>query len=98
MGPGELKFLSFLFFVACLVLLISTFIRTNYKNGNCYGDGASGCGVSLQGTDCTISGNDIWFDYQNIRSIGGCKKCGSFHRKDKCLITVNYVSGCKNIF
>jgi hypothetical protein len=70
---------------------------TNYPNGLCYGDGTSGCGVFVQGTNCKISGNDMWMDYQNIRNIGGCKKCGSYHREDKCLVTINYVSGCKNV-
>lgn len=42
--------------------------------------------VSIYGTNSSISGNDMWNDYQNIRSIGDCKKCGSFHREDGCLL------------
>ncbi|PKX91136.1 uncharacterized protein P174DRAFT_423979 [Aspergillus novofumigatus IBT 16806] len=66
-------------------------------SGNCWGDQIRGCGVFIQGdAHCSISGNDIWNDYQNIRNIGGCKRCGSFHREDGCLITINYVYSCDN--
>ncbi|EPS26948.1 hypothetical protein PDE_01888 [Penicillium oxalicum 114-2] len=64
--------------------------------GNCWGDNVRGCAVFIQGANCSISGNDLWNDYQNIRNVGGCKKCGSFHRGDGCLITINYVSDCDN--
>ncbi|PLB46596.1 hypothetical protein P170DRAFT_498546 [Aspergillus steynii IBT 23096] len=67
------------------------------QSGNCWGDQTRGCGVFIQGDDsCSISGNDLWNDYQNIRNIGGCNKCGSFHRDDGCLITINYVYQCDN--
>ena len=65
--------------------------------GNCWGDGTRGCGVFIQGgTKCEISGNDMWHAYQDIRNVGGCDKCGSWHRADGCLVTINYVSGCNN--
>ncbi|KAJ5475502.1 hypothetical protein N7539_007789 [Penicillium diatomitis] len=64
--------------------------------GNCWGDQTRGCGVFIQGNNCSISGNDLWNDYQNIRNVGGCKKCGSFHRPDGCLVTINYVYTCDN--
>lgn len=38
----------------------------------------------------------MWEAYQNIRNIGGCSKCGSFHRDDGCLVTINYVYQCDN--
>ncbi|RAL02336.1 uncharacterized protein BO80DRAFT_472333 [Aspergillus ibericus CBS 121593] len=66
------------------------------QSGNCWGDQTRGCGVFIQGQNCSISGNDLWNDYQNIRNIGGCKKCGSFHRDDGCLVTINYVYNCDN--
>ncbi|PYI01181.1 hypothetical protein BO78DRAFT_436345 [Aspergillus sclerotiicarbonarius CBS 121057] len=66
------------------------------QSGNCWGDQTRGCGVFIQGDNCSISGNDLWNDYQNIRNVGGCKKCGSFHREDGCLVTVNYVYDCSN--
>ncbi|KAE8395561.1 Spherulation-specific family 4-domain-containing protein [Aspergillus alliaceus] len=67
------------------------------QSGNCWGDQTRGCGVFIQGdASCSISGNDLWNDYQNIRNIGGCSKCGSFHREDGCLITINYVYQCDN--
>ncbi|KAL3451137.1 Spherulation-specific family 4-domain-containing protein [Aspergillus insuetus] len=66
-------------------------------SGNCWGDQTRGCGVFIQGySSCKISGNDMWNAYQNIRNIGGCSKCGSFHRNDGCLVTVNYVYQCDN--
>ncbi|KAL3473266.1 Spherulation-specific family 4-domain-containing protein [Aspergillus californicus] len=60
-------------------------------SGNCWGDQVRGCGVFIQGDGCRISGNDMWNAYQNIRDVGGCAKCGSFHRDDGCLVTINYV-------
>ncbi|KAH7383114.1 Spherulation-specific family 4-domain-containing protein [Cadophora sp. MPI-SDFR-AT-0126] len=67
---------------------------TSVSDGSCHGNGVQYCGVFIQGAGCTISGNDMWNDYQNIRDIGGCKRCGSYHRSDGCLVTVNYVSSC----
>ncbi|KAF2223372.1 Spherulation-specific family 4-domain-containing protein [Elsinoe ampelina] len=65
------------------------------KTGNCWGDGASsGCGVFIQGSNCQISGNDIWHDYQNIRDLGGCKRCGSYYREDGCRVAIDFVSTC----
>ncbi|KAH7393616.1 hypothetical protein BKA64DRAFT_578181, partial [Cadophora sp. MPI-SDFR-AT-0126] len=52
------------------------------------------CGVFLQGTDCSMSGNNMWKTYQALRKLGGCKKCGSYHQENGCLFTVNYVSSC----
>ncbi|KAL3492448.1 Spherulation-specific family 4-domain-containing protein [Aspergillus germanicus] len=65
-------------------------------SGNCWGDQVRGCGVFIQGDGCRISGNDMWNAYQNIRDVGGCAKCGSFHRDDGCLVTINYVYSCDN--
>ncbi|KAE8371195.1 Spherulation-specific family 4-domain-containing protein [Aspergillus bertholletiae] len=62
------------------------------QSGNCWGDQTRGCGVFIQGdASCSISGNDLWNNYQNIRNIGGCSKCGSFYREDGCQITIDYV-------
>ncbi|KAE8358366.1 Spherulation-specific family 4-domain-containing protein [Aspergillus caelatus] len=67
------------------------------QSGNCWGDQTRGCGVFIQGdASCSISGNDLWNDYQNIRNIGGCSKCGSFYREDGCQITIDYVYECDN--
>ncbi|RDW70549.1 uncharacterized protein DSM5745_08060 [Aspergillus mulundensis] len=66
-------------------------------SGNCWGDQTRGCGVFIQGdSTCTISGNDMWNAYQDIRNIGGCSKCGSWRREDGCLVTINYVYQCDN--
>ncbi|RAH50969.1 uncharacterized protein BO95DRAFT_438227 [Aspergillus brunneoviolaceus CBS 621.78] len=66
------------------------------QSGNCWGDLTQGCGVFIQGQSCSISGNEMWNAYQNIRNIGGCKNCGSYHRKDGCRVTVDYVYQCDN--
>ncbi|PYH68086.1 uncharacterized protein BO88DRAFT_426729 [Aspergillus vadensis CBS 113365] len=52
----------------------------NSLSGNCWGDQTRGCGVFLQGQNCSIS----------------CKKCGSYHRGDGCLVTINCVYQCDN--
>lgn len=64
------------------------------ENGGCASDGNGGCGVFLQGYNCAMSGNDMWKTYQNLRKLGGCSKCGSFHQEDGCMLTVNYVAKC----
>ncbi|KAK6837980.1 hypothetical protein PG987_006261 [Apiospora arundinis] len=75
-------------------------------SGGCSGAGAEGttvvgCHVSVEGDgDCRRSGNQIWQDYQDLRS-NGAKKCGSKHWTQKagdktlqCRTTVNYISSC----
>lgn len=37
----------------------------------------------------------MWEAYQNIRDIGGCKKCGAYKYSDKCKVKIDYVSTCK---
>jgi hypothetical protein len=56
--------------------------------------GGYGCGVFIQGGNtCARTGNQMWQDYQDIRSHGA-KTCGSKHWGDGCMTTINYVSGC----
>ncbi|KAI3558673.1 hypothetical protein CABS01_07360 [Colletotrichum abscissum] len=56
--------------------------------------GGYGCGVFIQGkSGCARTGNQMWYDYQDIRA-NGCRVCGSKHWGDGCLTTINYVSGC----
>ncbi|KAH7403589.1 hypothetical protein BKA64DRAFT_573373, partial [Cadophora sp. MPI-SDFR-AT-0126] len=43
---------------------------------------------------CVMSGNDMWYTYHNLRNVGGCTKCGSYHLDNGCLFTVSYVSHC----
>lgn len=75
--------------------------------GNCWANAEGyGCGVFVQGTNktltgdqpCEFSGNQIWWDYQDIRDSnkGNCDKCGSKVYSNGCEITINYVSGCDN--
>jgi hypothetical protein len=66
------------------------------QTGNCWGDQTRGCGVFIQGTNCSISGNEMWNTYQNIRNIGGCKRCGSYTREDGCHVKIDYVYQCDN--
>ncbi|KAI1875087.1 uncharacterized protein JN550_002516 [Neoarthrinium moseri] len=65
--------------------------------GNCWSNQYQGCGIFIQGDgSCKISGNDLWWAYQNIRNIGGCQKCGTWHRADGCNVKIDYVSECAN--
>ncbi|KAH6693628.1 hypothetical protein F5X68DRAFT_247988 [Plectosphaerella plurivora] len=53
-----------------------------------------GCGVFIQGkSHCARTGNEMWWDYQDIRN-NGCRVCGTKHWGDGCMTTINYVSGC----
>ncbi|KAH9895327.1 hypothetical protein F4778DRAFT_267239 [Xylariomycetidae sp. FL2044] len=69
-------------------------------NGGCSALGAeglqgSGCSVFVDGPqyDCDVSGNQLWWDYQDIRA-NGVEKCGSKHWGNGCRTTVNYVAAC----
>ncbi|KAK8093281.1 uncharacterized protein PG998_014682 [Apiospora kogelbergensis] len=58
---------------------------------------AATCGVFIQGgAHCERSGNQIWWDYQDIRQ-NGCGICGSKHWGGDCLTTINYVNTCGNV-
>ena len=45
---------------------------------------------------CKMTGDEMWWAYQEIRKIGGCSKCGSKHLGTGCLFSIDYVSGCDN--
>ncbi|KAJ0413256.1 fibronectin type III domain protein [Aspergillus carlsbadensis] len=70
--------------------------------GNCWANNAGfGCWVRIRGTDengrnCEITGDEMWEAYQDFRNIGGCKKCGSKHFGNGCLVTIDYYYGCDN--
>ncbi|EXL58562.1 hypothetical protein FOCG_02072 [Fusarium oxysporum f. sp. radicis-lycopersici 26381] len=78
-------------------------IRNNDVNYGAPGSGRSqtgtcqgACGIFIQGrSTCARTGNQIWYDYQDIRR-SGCRICGSKHWGDGCLTTINRVSGCSN--
>ncbi|KAI1021803.1 hypothetical protein LB505_008864 [Fusarium chuoi] len=62
------------------------------QTGTCQGN----CGIFIQGrSTCARTGNQIWYDYQDIRR-NGCRICGSKHWGDGCLTTINRVTGCNN--
>ncbi|KAG9508361.1 hypothetical protein J7337_001925 [Fusarium musae] len=86
---------------------INSLIRNDDKNygdgkalsGNCWGDSTgNGCGVFVTGKGCVMSGNEMWWKYQDLRddNKGGCSKCGSVHYGDGCRFTVNYQTNCDN--
>ncbi|XXH02736.1 hypothetical protein Hte_009121 [Hypoxylon texense] len=54
-----------------------------------------GCGILIQGpTNCTRTGNDMWWDYQEIRS-SGCHHCGHKYWSDwGCSTTIDYFPVC----
>lgn len=65
------------------------------KSGACNGLVPKfGCGIFVQGEHCVRTGEEIWDDYQNIRYISGCSKCGSMHWAEGCMTTIDYISWC----
>ena len=66
--------------------------------GDCRGNIlGGGCGIFVQGDTnktCEMSGNEMWYHYQDIRDIGGCEICGAFRRKDGCMLKVDFVGKC----
>jgi hypothetical protein len=51
-----------------------------------------GCKVYVQGKGCSLSGDDMWAAYQDLKDvkISGCKKCGTKHFGDGCMLTRDY--------
>lgn len=83
--------------------------RLHRTNDSYYGPGLSkvgacngivpslGCGVFIQGnSDCVRTGEEIWDDYQDIRYVGGCSKCGTKHWAPGCMTTINYITWCNS--
>lgn len=70
--------------------------------GNCWANAEGfGCSVKIRGKDgdgnaCKITGDDMWYAYQDIRNDGDCAKCGSKHFGNGCLVSVDYYYGCDN--
>ncbi|KAI0006688.1 glycosyl hydrolase family 71-domain-containing protein [Xylariaceae sp. FL0662B] len=75
----------------------------NKLDGNCKANSSGqGCKVFVAGSkntgsnkECTMSGNEMWYKYQDLRD-NGADKCGSVHFGNGCRMTVNYVSSCDN--
>lgn len=78
-------------------------------SGNCWANSYGyGCKVFIQGEElltgdpCSITGDEMWEAYQDIREIGGCSRCGSRLSGavgvggNKCRVTIDYMSGCDN--
>ncbi|KAI1378979.1 hypothetical protein F4677DRAFT_465255 [Hypoxylon crocopeplum] len=56
-----------------------------------------GCAIFVQGpTSCVRSGNDIWWDYQDIRD-NGCHHCGHKYWGDGCMTTIDYEPECHRV-
>ncbi|KAK4206978.1 hypothetical protein QBC37DRAFT_299706 [Rhypophila decipiens] len=69
------------------------------RRGACTGWGSIGCAVFIQGNDdpkCRRTGNQMWWDYQDIRKQGQCWSCGTKHWYPGCMTTIGYVSWCKS--
>ena len=70
------------------------------RDGHCWGNGmGNGCNVNVRGTDqdgnnCQITGDDMWWSYQDIRAH--CPVCGTKHFGNGCMVSVNYHTGCPN--
>ncbi|KAI1392124.1 uncharacterized protein F4822DRAFT_425340 [Hypoxylon trugodes] len=63
--------------------------------GVCHGIGTDfGCAIFVQGrANCTRSGNDMWWDYQEIRDHH-CHHCGHKHWSSGCTTTIDYKPQC----
>lgn len=60
-----------------------------------------GCSVRIRGKDrngkdCQITGDNMWWAYQDIRQKGQCSKCGSKHFGDGCLVSIDYQYDCSD--
>ncbi|EGX95651.1 peptidase, putative [Cordyceps militaris CM01] len=70
--------------------------------GNCWASRFGyGCSVQIRGKDgngkdCKISGDKIWDAYQDIRKAGDCRRCGSKHFGNGCLVSIDYAGSCSN--
>jgi len=75
----------------CDIAVNTVLIRNDDLN---YGAQRGNCKIFIAGPrDCERTGNQMWYDYQEIRSHG-CARCGSKHwgRDNACRTTVNYVA------
>ncbi|KAI0837999.1 hypothetical protein F5Y06DRAFT_287492 [Hypoxylon sp. FL0890] len=63
--------------------------------GVCHGKHTDwGCAILIQGNrGCVRSGNDMWWDYQEIRK-SGCHHCGHKYWRDGCSTTIDYYPEC----
>ncbi|KAI0853595.1 hypothetical protein F5Y00DRAFT_270758 [Daldinia vernicosa] len=66
--------------------------------GTCHGVGTDfGCAILIQGPpSCVRSGNDIWWDYQDIRKHG-CHHCGHKRWGKGCSTTIDYEPSCDRV-
>ncbi|KAI1453961.1 hypothetical protein F4805DRAFT_340286 [Annulohypoxylon moriforme] len=67
--------------------------------GVCHGKATDfGCGIIIQGpSHCVRSGNDMWWDYQEIRQ-SGCHHCGHKYWGDGCSTDVDYWQSCRLVW
>ncbi|KAI1472374.1 uncharacterized protein F4812DRAFT_464478 [Daldinia caldariorum] len=67
--------------------------------GACHGLGADfGCAILVEGNPkCVRSGNDLWWDYQEIRK-NGCHHCGHKYWGKGCKTTIDYEPECRRIW
>ncbi|KAI1764443.1 hypothetical protein GGR53DRAFT_494117 [Hypoxylon sp. FL1150] len=77
-------------------LLTYTYRSGAPRRGECHGLSTDwGCGILIQGpSNCTRSGNEMWWDYQDIRR-GGCHHCGhKYWTEEGCKTTIDYFPVC----
>ncbi|KAI1803750.1 hypothetical protein F4811DRAFT_316438 [Daldinia bambusicola] len=67
--------------------------------GVCHGLGTDfGCAITIEGnSECVKSGNEIWWDYQEIRN-NGCHHCGHKFWGDGCKTTIDYTPECHRVY
>ncbi|KAI1206668.1 uncharacterized protein F4807DRAFT_469917 [Annulohypoxylon truncatum] len=67
--------------------------------GVCHGKATDfGCGIIIQGpSHCVRSGNDMWWDYQEIRQWG-CHHCGHKYWGDGCSTDIDYWQSCRLVW
>ncbi|KAI2605314.1 uncharacterized protein GGS25DRAFT_524831 [Hypoxylon fragiforme] len=71
---------------------------TSPHQGVCHGLGTDyGCGIVIQGgRHCVASGNQMWWDYQDIRDHG-CHHCGHKYWGSGCSTVVDYFPVCDEV-
>lgn len=76
--------------------------RVMVEAGSCFGNAhGMGCAVQIMGTrsdgkPCEISGDELWYAYQNIthKQIGGCDHYGKKHFRNGCYVSIDFYTGC----
>jgi Meiotically up-regulated gene family len=66
-------------------------------NGVTFGGKTKGCRIYVQGRDadskeaCTFTGREILRAYNEIHSPGRCRRCGTKHYTNECMVSIDWV-------